>query len=76
MGQQLIINQQVDVVSTKKHAATIVEHRLSDPTLMILEFGWKMAKAHFHLYRQNGADWEHLFKANDIDQVVNKARVI
>lgn len=76
MPEQLIINQEISVVSSKKHAATIIEHRLSDPSLMILEFGWKMAKAHYHLYQKQDEEWDHIFKANQIDKVIQKAQGI
>lgn len=74
MSEQLLIDRGITVITTKHYAATITEHRLSDPRLMILEFGWKMSGARCHLYREHRGDWKHLFKNNQFSRVLEEAQ--
>lgn len=73
-SQQLLIDQDVIITKSRKHAGTIVEHTLSEPGLMILEFGWKVNGSRFHLYRKHGVEWNHLAQANEITAVIQKAQ--
>ncbi len=77
MGQQLLFNQSVHVTQRRTHGLNVREYQLSDPEMMVLGFKWRNFGSLFHLYKRDeqGA-MRHVFQANTLDDVLNKAQVM
>ena len=77
MGQQLLFNQAVHVTQRKTFGTRVKHYSLSDPSMVVLSFGWKNYGSHFHLYRRDeNGEMRHVFQANTLDEVINKAQVV